>query len=113
MKMGYSYEGDIERAGTHLLVILMAEGEVRYSRFYDGSNETHEALAEALEVDPDDCPEHLIDLAAWQLEDQEVVSINQLPDKLADEEPNYLITLTEKGRTLLAQGAKFRYYDAE
>ncbi len=122
--MGYSYANHIEKAGRHLLGILMAEGSVRYSRFYDGEDETHEALLRGMGYGPaldgtaeDDyvpeCPERLMDLAVAQLERQLVVKTTDLEDLLADGNEDYLIELTDEGRSHLELGGRLRFWDDE
>jgi hypothetical protein len=115
--MGYSYACNIERAGTHLLSLLKIEGTVQYSRFYDGSEETALALAKAMGFDEEEaewnCPEHLMDLAAGELERAGIVVTGKLPDKLTDGYTNYFIQLTTEGRKWLEGGERFAYWDAE
>lgn len=114
--MGYSDAGAIEQAGTHLLGLLKVEGRVRYSRFYDGSDETHGELKKALGIEDDDdwyCPERLVDLAAWQLEVGGIVTLTTLDDLLADGEQDYLIELTDRGRSFIERGERFQFRTAE
>lgn len=120
--MGYSYANDIEKAGIYLLGLLKAEASVRYSRFYDGEDESQEALLRgmgygpALDAEDDyvpECPEHLMDLAAVELEQSGIVTTTELDDLLADENQDYLIELTDKGRGFLEREERFRFWDAE
>jgi hypothetical protein len=116
--MGFSYDHDVERAGLYLLGLLKSEGRVRYSRFYDGTDETYEAIIRAMGYPEEgdsylpECPEHLIDLAAWQLETGGIVKITPLAEKLADGEQDYTIELTEEGRQFLERGDRFRFWTA-
>jgi hypothetical protein len=122
--MGYSYANEIEQAAKYLLQLLKAEGSVRYSRFYDGLDETQEALLRGMgygsalagtseEDYVPECPEHLMDLAVAQLERQRVVRTTDLEDLLADENNDYLIELTDEGCSRLGRGDKLRFWDAE
>src|SRR5207248_2762898 len=97
---------------------------VRYSRFYDGEDETQEVLLRGMGYGPaldgtaeDDyvpeCPENLMDLAAAQLEQGGIVKTTDLDDLLADGNEDYLIELTDKGRAFLERGERFRFWDAE
>jgi hypothetical protein len=122
--VGYSYANEIEQAAKHLLELLKAEGSVRYSRFYDGQDETREALLRGMGYGPaldgtaeedyvPECPEHLMDLAVAQLEQQHVLRTTDLEDLLFDENNDYLIELTDEGRSRLERGDKLRFWDAE
>ncbi len=92
--MGYVHASSIAKAVQHLLAILETEKSVRYSRFYDGTDECHENLRAALEDDDElGSPELLMDLAAAQLEELGIVRRVDLEDKLADEENDYRIEL--------------------
>lgn len=108
--MGTTPAQYIERAGKYLLDHLLATGEVRYSAFFDGSAEKHKQLMEAFGLkDEHYSAEHLIDLAVFQLEDQEIVEKQSLSSTLEDGEEDYLITLTRKGRKRLAAGFTPQY----
>jgi hypothetical protein len=91
--MGWVYAGNIEKAVRHLLPILETEKCVRYSRFYDGTDECHEGLNASLGVDDYDCAELLMDLAAYQLEELGIVRRVDLEEKLSDGETDYRIEL--------------------
>jgi hypothetical protein len=117
--VGYSYAHDIEKAGLFLLGLLLREGSVRYSRFYDGTDETQTQLLRGMgypeegeDFEPDN-PETLMDLAAGELSDGGIVKITFLSEKLSDDEPDYLIELTEKGRSFVEGGGRFEFWDAE
>ncbi len=122
--MGFSYANNIEKTGLYLLSLLKGDGRVRYSRFYDGEDRTQEALlrgmgyGSALDGEAEDdyvpeCPEHLMDLAAAELERGGIVKTTDLEDLLADESQDYLIELTEKGRAFVESGDRFHFWDAE
>lgn len=118
--MGYSDATVIKDAGNYLLTVLLNDNSVPYSRFYDGKDETHFQLCEAIglldddgEVDDWYSAEQLIDLAVAQLEEQGIVTIETLTAKLADGYDDYLICLTEDGRQKLASGYQPTYRDME
>lgn len=122
--MGYSNANEIQKAARYLLELLKVEGSVRYSRFYDGEDEAQETLLRgmgygaALDGTAEDdhvpeCPEHLMDLAVAQLERQLVVKTTGLEDLLADDNNDFLIELTEEGRSHLELGGRLRFWDAE
>ena len=97
----------IELAGRHLLSILKSAPKIRYSEyFYDGSDETHERLMEALGLEDDwyYSAEALVDDAAGQLDTMGLVTVTMLEETMADGEQDYEIALTEKGKTLIASG---------
>lgn len=115
--MGYTPGDMVERGARYLLDVLNQCGEVDYSRFYDGTDETHRELNRALGLDDDwYCAEHIIDLAAFQLEEQEVVTISELETYLADGEPDYRISLLPRGRRYAASKQlrdRLTFHDAE
>ncbi len=117
--MGWVYAPDIKKAADYLLGVLSRDSEVRYSRFYDGEDETHDGLIKAMgypeegeDFEPD-CPELLIDLAAWALKEQGFVETTELEDELADGEPDYRIALTEEGARKLAGGQRPVFRDLD
>jgi hypothetical protein len=92
--MGYVSASEIEGAVNYLLPILQAENSVKYSRFYDGTDECHDNLQR--DIAPDNkllSPELLIDLAVAVLEEHGVVRRVELDEKLFDDEKNYRIDL--------------------
>jgi hypothetical protein len=110
--MGYIPTELIERAGLHLLSILQTDNSVRFSRFYDGSEETSDLLCQALSLDDDwYSAEFLVDIAAEQLRSVGIVTITSLPDLLDDEEHDYTIALTEKGRSFFRSRNVFHFYE--
>ena len=115
--MGHAYSHQIERAGKYLLSLLASEDRVIYSRFYDGSDETHfRLLVEMGYSVPDDdeapdCPEGYIDLAVGQLESAGMVKTRDTGALLADDEPEYEIELTSLGREFLAAAKQFEFHD--
>jgi hypothetical protein len=117
--VGYSYAHDIEKAGLFLLGLLWREGSVRYSRFFDGSDETQAELLQGMGFAKEgedylpECPEHLMDLATGQLSKAGIVKITWLSEKLADGEPDYQIELTEKGRLFVESDERFQFWHAE
>jgi hypothetical protein len=122
--MGYSYANNIEKAGLYLLSLLRIEQRVRFSRFYDGTDETEEALLRGMGYGPaidgvaedDYVPDNaatLMDLAAAELEQGGIVKKAMLEDLLEDGHQDYLIELTESGRAFLGRGERFRFWDAE
>jgi hypothetical protein len=120
MNMGWVYAGEIKKAADYLLGdVLVNVIKVRYSWFYDGTNERSEKLVidmgypeEGCEGVPD-CPELLLDLAASELERQGFVKLTILDEKLADDEPDYLIELTEEGIEKMVEGIEpvFRHLE--
>ncbi len=122
--MGYSAAHNIEKAGLYLLAILKVEGSVRYSRFYDGTEEMEETLLRgmgfgpAIDGDAEDeyVPENatgLMDIAAEELARGGIVKTTELADLLAQDVQDYLIELTDKGRAFLERGERFPYWNAE
>src|SRR5262245_31575137 len=98
--MGYFHADDIEKAGRYLLSVLRVEGTVHYSRFFNGTDDTEQAIVDGMGFDEDECPDcpvFLIDLAAYQLENEGFVKLAMLDDELCDGEQDYQIELTTKG----------------
>lgn len=96
--MGYASADRIEKAVRFLIPILRAEKWVKYSRFYDGTDECHGRLCASLGEDPDydeDEAEVLMDLAVEQLLELGVVRRVDLDEKLSDGENDYRIELVE------------------
>lgn len=107
--MGYTSADKIANGAALLLGILSKESPIRYSRFYDGSEETFHKLAVALglkENDEDRGP-GIIDLAVFELVQQGVVETRKLEEPLADGEKDYEIKLTEDGRRRNMADLKF------
>jgi hypothetical protein len=112
--MGYLPCEPIQQAGRYLLSVLRAEQSVRYSRFYDGSDETCDLLHHALELENDwYSAEGLMDEAAGQLADAGIVTITSLPELLCDEEHDYRITLTDEGKSFLRSRRVFRFHSVD
>src|SRR5690349_15330492 len=115
--MGMMYAHHIEKAADHLMRLLLAEARVPYSRFYDGTEETHCRLAEGMGMSPEDAEwygaEGIMDEAAAALATQGYVKITDLDEKLADEEPAYEIELLEQGRVMLAAGKRPVFRDLD
>lgn len=92
--MGYIDASEIEGAVRYLLPILQAEKSVRYSRFYDGSEECSEKVRRDVAPGNDLISvELLIDLAVDALEEHGVVRRVELDELLADGEKDYRIDL--------------------
>lgn len=101
-----------QRAGDHLLSLLRTEGRIQYSRFYDGSAATARRLRDICDCKSDVVSaELLMDMAAAQLEEQRYARLVTLPGKLADDENDYAIELTEEGKALLEAGRRPRFRD--
>lgn len=112
--MGTSPASMIQAAGQYVISRLLERNPLPYSTFYDGRDETHEEIRAALGLDDDwYCAEHLIDLAVFQLEEQEILTIEQLDSQLADGEDDYLIELLPEGRARLLAGFEPTYRHME
>lgn len=116
--MGYFNKDQIEKAGLYLLGILDKKHQVNYDFFYDGTDEKHYHLCEAIgindnETDDTDIVEILLDIAAAELNKFGIVSITQLEGKLFDEEPNYQIKLTDQGRNIIRNKKKIDFYSTD
>src|SRR5438270_659927 len=110
-------QSGIKAAGDHLLDVLAAEKAVDYSRFYTSEPAAEAAMFEGvwkhLEAQPPEIrgelEDHdrraiideghlLVEWAAWQLASLGVVTIETLDGtELIDGEPDYRITLTDRG----------------
>ena len=97
-----------KKTADYLLKILKDEPLIRYSRFYDGTDQTRVPLITGIgitEEDADYCGvEGVMDEVVWELQQQGIVVTRILEEKLADSEPDYEIALTSKGKAAL--GAK-------
>src|SRR5262249_16952265 len=112
--MGYATGSHIGLAGKYLLGILKEEGQIRYSRFYDGSDEAADALMKNCGYESEmDAPECMMDVAVAQLEHAGIVATRSLPEKLADGEQDYEIRLTDEGEQFLAGGQEFQFRDVD
>jgi hypothetical protein len=113
--MGYSAASAIEGAGKYLLDRLLAATKLPYSTFFDGTDATHDQLTKSVGLEDDGwySPEHLVDLAVYELEEQGIIETEELTTALEDGEHDYLIQLTEEGRKKLACGYQPKYWDAE
>lgn len=112
--MGYLDASTIRQAGEYLLSVLHEYKSVRYSDFYDGLEETHEALRDAIGLENDwYSAETLMDEAAGQLAATGIVEIAVLPERLCDEEFDYAITLTEEGQSFLRKKQPFPFRDVD
>lgn len=115
--MAYTNASVIEMGAKHLLSLLAMESLVRYSRFYDGSEETSLKLEEAIGIEEECrgwyCAEIIMDFAIHQLAEQGIVESKELDEKLADGQKDYEVYLTPRGKQALLQNATFRFWDAE
>lgn len=115
--MGMMYAKHIEQAADYLIRILLAEGSVPYSRFYDGTEETALKLAEGMGMSPEDaewyCAPNIMDEAAATLAAEGYVKLTDLDEKLADDEPAYTIELLEEGRAMLGDGKRPVFRDLD
>lgn len=115
--MGFTNASIIELGAKHLLSVLASESSIRYSRFYDGSEETSRQLEDAIGLDPESrgwySVEHIIDLAVYELSEQGIVGTNNLDETLVDGEPNYEIFLTARGKQALVRNERLRFWDVE
>jgi len=94
--------------------VLRIEPTARFSRFYDGDDETHDLLCHALGLEDDwYSAEVLLDEAAAQLDNAGIVIITSLPELLVDGEHDYTITLTDEGKSSQQSRKAFRFHDAD
>jgi hypothetical protein len=107
----------LKTAGDYLLSVLKKESVIRYSRFYDGTDQTRQRLLEGMGIIEKDadwyCAEALIDDAVILFGHIGVVEQRLLDAKLADGHPDYEIVLTDDGRTFVAQGTAYEFPDIE
>lgn len=98
------YQDALLNARNHILACLRETPTIRYSRFYDGTEETENALRKIVGLDDDsDEAEIFMDDAADQLKQAGFVELKDLEIELVDGNPDYEIILTEVGRQMLAQ----------
>ena len=109
--MGHLYKHNIKPGGVHVLSLLHSEKVIRYSRFYDGTTETQEAVAKAVGSDYPEEVAILMDIAIGQLTDHGYVSVTLLSEKLADGEPDYEIRLTPLGVQAVEENWNLPYGD--
>ena len=102
-------------AGKYLLDRLLDATKLPYSTFYDGTDATHDQLTKSVGLEDDGwySPEHLVDLAVYELEEQGIIETEELATTLEDGENDYLIRLTTEGREKLVGGYQPKYWDAE
>jgi hypothetical protein len=109
----------ITSAGELLTTVLLKQNPVKYSFFYNADPASQKMLIDAkvTEMDPEDGDFEpdvwLIEMAVRQLEEADLVTTQELDDTLLDDEPDFLITLTEKGRAFLKAGKKFKFQNEE
>ena len=112
--MGYSDAEVIRDAADYLLGVLLDSQELAYSTFYDGTDNTHDELMKSIGLEDEwYSAERLIDLAVVQLEEQGIVRTEKLASKLADDENDYLIELTDAGRKRIDAGFQPSFRDME
>jgi len=108
---------EIKCAGDYLLRILREQGRVKYSEFYDGSDETRLKLLQGMEMDEETADwysaEALLDDAVFLFERRGIVAISRLEEKLADGHNNYEIVLTAKGKQFIKSKQKYTFPDLE
>jgi hypothetical protein len=104
--MNHADAETMTRVGSHLAEVLLNEGEKPYSHFYNDKPGRTKALNNACGLAPDEENAHcFVEWAARQLESQGYATITELPDsELIDGEPDFLIRLTEQGRSRLERG---------
>ena len=111
--MGYTNATVIELGAKHLLSILAHDSSTRYSRFYDGSEETSRKLEDAIGLEQECrgwyCVEHIMDLAVYELSVQGIVETKILNESLVDGEPDYEIFLTPRGQQAHLQKDKLNF----
>jgi|ERR1700722_6654456 len=115
--MGYTNASVIESGAKYLLTLLAEQSPIRYSRFYDGTEETSEKLENATGIEDECrdwyCAEHVMDLAIYELSEQGIVETRNFNEKLSDGELDYEIFLTPRGRQACIQNEKLKFWDAE
>ena len=111
--MGYLDRTTIERAARYLLSLFEHTPQIRYSEhFYDGTEETGEALRDALGLEDGwYSPELLVDVAASQLQAMGVVETKPLDERMADGEPDCEIRITDKGKAYTTGCKLPRFHD--
>lgn len=110
--MGAIYAQNVSDAANFLLVFLARAEQkcVEYSYFYDGTEDRAKDLREWLglsAVTADGVAEHTLDVAIFQLEEEGLISKYTLRYKLSDDEPDFLIVLTEMGSDFVARKKQF------
>ena len=118
--MGYVCGEYLKPAGAYVLKLLKENGSLRYNEnfYFDGKEEPLERVRVAMgftDEDPEDTsyPPILVDWAVGQMERKGLVVTEHLPVTMADGEPDYTITLTEKGKEFLASGREFKHWDMD
>jgi hypothetical protein len=102
--MGYFPAQEIQSAAEFLIHFIKESPDerVQMSLLYDGTDKTHSNLLEWLDFADDHySPEVAIDLAAFQLEEAGLIEITELTNRLPDDEPDYLMELTDEGTDFL------------
>ena len=100
----------IEAAGRHLLRRLASEKRIRYSVFY-GTDEASDSLLRGMSIGGDERESApvFMDLAIEQLEQQKLVTTRILDELLIDGQPDYEVSLSERGNTLIADGGEVHF----
>lgn len=112
--MAFVSNSMVQPGGDYLLGLLKQKGSIRFSFIYN-KNTDYKALAAEAGIDESyvDHAHILIEFAADQLVRAGIVSYTTLPEKLIDGERDYLIELTEKGKSFVESEAAFRYRDMD
>lgn len=107
----------VKKAGDYLLSVLASEPSIRYSRFYDATDATRERLRLGVGLSQADadyyCMELMMDLAVSMFEKRKLVQTRYLEEKLADDEPDYEICLTDEGTRFITEGRDYASPDVE
>jgi len=112
--VGYVTAEQIQKAGDYLLKKMAEDGILIYSDIYDGTNECHELLTQAMKLEHErSLAEILVDLAVWEFETEGLIERTEFDESLADGESNYGLELTHDGRRFIADGTCFEYYGTE
>jgi hypothetical protein len=113
--MGWVYAHNLKKVGDYLLGVLARESAVPYSRFYDGSDETADALCRACGFDTHYSEEVAcrMDDAVGQLQAAGLVKTTELSQLLSDGTHDYRIEITPLGSSFLEKGEKFAYRDMD
>lgn len=107
----------VQGAGNYLLSVLQDEPTTDFRRFYDGSDEAHDALIRATGMTKEQAdrysPEGALGAAIGQLVKAGIVTTKQRSDLLVDDEPNFDIEVTERGQFAVSAGTPFDFEAGE
>lgn len=114
--MGYAYKENIEMAALHLIKILNEKGQVDFDFFYDGRDITQHNLNNALGFSEErgeaESVAHM-DIAIAELESMGIIKTHQLESKLIDDEFNFRISFTDKGKEIIKSGKRLEFVDLD